>query len=118
MTWPRNPGPSRRSSPPSYRSKPEPEPAINVDPQSENSARVQPDAVLAVQILNVAHIPVAQEQERGPGVHLIVVLGAQRRLFNLTQQLLMGVAMLGRAGKTLLLQQLLLTGEVHAGELD
>lgn len=51
-------------------------------------------------------------------MELIVVLGAQSGFFDLPQQFLMRLAMLGGSGEPMRVHELLLTGEVHAGKFD
>jgi len=63
-------------------------------------------------------IPVAQKQEHRFHVDLTVVLGAQRGVLELSQQLLVCIPMLANSGEPVPLQQLLLAGKMHARELD
>ena len=85
---------------------------------SGDAAGVEPGAVLAVVIFDVGRVPIAQELEDGSRIEFIAVLGAKGGFLDLRQQALVGVAMLGRSGKGMLLEQLLFAGEVHARELD
>jgi hypothetical protein len=66
----------------------------------------------------VLGIGFAQKAEQRAHLHLIAVLHAMGGVKNPRQHMLVLDAVFGQAGKTVLLQQLLLAPEVHARELD
>jgi hypothetical protein len=79
---------------------------------------IQPETVLPVYALNVLDKQFAQEAEQWAHLDLFAVPHAMGGLQDLRQNALVIATVFGKARKAVLLQQLLLTPEVHAGELD
>ena len=64
------------------------------------------------------HIPVTQEEEQILQMQSVIVLGTQSGFFDLCEQLVVCIPMLGNVGIRMKLEQSLFTGEVHARKFD